>query len=391
MREQFDRVTDRSHTASMKYSFLEKEGLAPDTLPMWVADMDFETVPEVKECLTKIAEHGIYGYTGRTEAYKKAVCGWFLRRFGWKVQENWLISTPGVVCALAAAVRAFTKEGDGVMIQQPVYYPFRDVILRNGRNVVNNPLVESKEGYQMDFEDMEQKIVKDQVKLFLLCSPHNPVGRVWTTEELMKLAAVCERHQVLVVVDEIHCDFARKAFPFTPFGTLSGKVPARSVICTAPSKTFNLAGLQVSNVMIPDETLRKSFAAELNRCGIFGVGQFGLAACQTAYEKGEAWLEELLCYLEENYQYVRQFLAEHLPGVRLTQLQGTYLIWMDFRACGMDDTQLKSRMRDVAKLWLDEGPMFGPEGSGFMRMNIAVPRKTLQDAMGRLKNAFFRL
>ena len=280
MKELFDRVVDRRDTASLKYSFLEKEGLASDTLPMWVADMDFETVPEVKECLTNVAQHGIYGYTGRTRAYKAAVCGWFRRRFGWHVQEKWLVSTPGVVFALAAAVRAFTKEGDGVMIQQPVYYPFRDVILRNGRKVVNNALIQTEDGYRMDFEDMEEKIVKEQVTLFLLCSPHNPVGRVWTREELLKLAAICERHQVLVVADEIHCDFVRKSFFFTPFGTLPGQVPARSVICTAPSKTFNLAGLQVSNVMIADEQLRKTFVDELNRCGIFGVGQFGLAACE---------------------------------------------------------------------------------------------------------------
>ncbi len=391
MKELFDRVVDRRDTASLKYSFLEKEGLASDTLPMWVADMDFETVPEVKECLTNVAQHGIYGYTGRTRAYKAAVCGWFRRRFGWHVQEKWLVSTPGVVFALAAAVRAFTKEGDGVMIQQPVYYPFRDVILRNGRKVVNNALIQTEDGYRMDFEDMEEKIVKEQVTLFLLCSPHNPVGRVWTREELLKLAAICEHHHVLVVADEIHCDFVRKSFFFTPFGTLPGQVPARSVICTAPSKTFNLAGLQVSNVMIADEQLRKTFVDELNRCGIFGVGQFGLAACETAYEKGEAWLEELIGYLEENYQYVRRYLAEHLPKIRLTPLEGTYLIWMDVKAFGMDDEQLKTHMREAAKLWLDEGPMFGPEGSGFMRMNIAVPRKTLQDAMERLKNAFFRL
>ena len=236
--------------------------------------------------------------------------------------------------------------------------------------------------------DMEEKIRENNVKLFLLCSPHNPVGRVWTRKELTAAAEICSRYQVIVAADEIHCDFVRPGFVHTPYGTLPEELVKKSVICTAPSKTFNLAGLQASNIIIPDETLRRQFLGELNACASFGAGMFGLEACRIAYETGEEWLEELLLYLEGNYQYVRNFLKEQLPGIRLIQPEGTYLIWMDFRSLGYSDEQLKEKMRYEAKLWLDEGTMFGAEGSGFMRMNIAAPRSTIEEAMRRLKAAF---
>lgn len=388
MNYNFDKIIDRKGTASEKYSFLEKKGFSEDTLPMWVADMDFETVPEVKEKLKELAEHGIYGYTGRTDEYYKAVCSWFSRRFQWEIEQNWIISTPGIVFALAAAVRAFTNPNDGVMIQQPVYYPFESVILRNHRTVVNNQLKLTDGKYEMDFELMERQIKEHHVKLFLLCSPHNPVGRVWTRDELMKTAEICSKYNVIVAADEIHCDFVRKGFRHTSFGTLPEEFSHRSIICTAPSKTFNLAGLQASNIIISNNELRSRYLTELNACASFGAGMFGLAACETAYKTGEPWLEALLTYLEQNYQYVKNFLAEHLPKIRLTELEGTYLIWMDFRSCQLDDEELKEKMRYDAKLWLDEGTMFGAAGSGFMRMNIAVPRKVLEDAMIRLKTAF---
>ena len=314
--------------------------------------------------------------------------GWFQKRFGWKTDRKWVISTPGVVFALAAAVRAFTRPGDSVLIQQPVYYPFKNVIERNGRKVINNPLVLKDGTYRMDLEDMEEKIRENNVKLFLLCSPHNPVGRVWTRKELTAAAEICSRYRVIVAADEIHCDFARPGFVHTPYGTLPEELVKKSVICTAPSKTFNLAGLQASNIIIPDETLRRQFLGELNACASFGAGMFGLEACRIAYETREEWLEELLLYLEGNYQYVRNFLKEQLPGIRLIQPEGTYLIWMDFRSLGYSDEQLKEKMRYEAKLWLDEGIMFGAEGSGFMRMNIAAPRSTIEEAMKRLKAAF---
>lgn len=390
MKYDFDSVIDRRDTACEKYSFLKKHGLDEDVLPMWVADMDFETVPEIKERLRQITEHGIYGYTGRTDAYNEAVISWFSRRFQWKIEDRWIISTPGVVFALATAVRTYTEPGDGILIQQPVYYPFERVISRNGRVPVISRLIGGTEQYEMDFIDMERKIREQNVKMMILCSPHNPVGRVWKKEELEQLGTLCEKYGVTVVVDEIHCDFVRKGYKHVPFGTLEpfGK---KAVICTAPSKTFNLAGLQASNIIIADPVLRRKFVTELNAQGMFGAGLYGLAACQTAYETGEEWLEQLLDYLEGNYQYIKTYLQEKLPKVRLTELQGTYLIWMDFRAYGYTDQELNRIMQKEAKLWLDDGPMFGQGGSGFMRLNLATPKSLVEDAMERLYHAFGQL
>lgn len=390
MKYDFDSVIDRRDTACEKYSFLKKHGLDEDVLPMWVADMDFETVPEIKERLRQITEHGIYGYTGRTDAYNEAVISWFSRRFQWKIEDRWIISTPGVVFALATAVRTYTEPGDGILIQQPVYYPFERVISRNGRVPVISRLIRGTEQYEMDFIDMERKIREQNVKMMILCSPHNPVGRVWKKEELEQLGTLCEKYGVTVVVDEIHCDFVRKGYKHVPFGTLEpfGK---KAVICTAPSKTFNLAGLQASNIIIADPVLRRKFVTELNAQGMFGAGLYGLAACQTAYETGEEWLEQLLDYLEGNYQYIKTYLQEKLPKVRLTELQGTYLIWMDFRAYGYTDQELNRIMQKEAKLWLDDGPMFGQGGSGFMRLNLAAPKSLVEDAMERLYHAFGQL
>lgn len=390
MKYDFDSVIDRRDTACEKYSFLKKHGLDEDVLPMWVADMDFETVPEIKERLRQITEHGIYGYTGRTDAYNEAVISWFSRRFQWKIEDRWIISTPGVVFALATAVRTYTEPGDGILIQQPVYYPFERVISRNGRVPVISRLIGGTEQYEMDFIDMERKIREQNVKMMILCSPHNPIGRVWKKEELEQLGTLCEKYGVTVVVDEIHCDFVRKGYKHVPFGTLEpfGK---KAVICTAPSKTFNLAGLQASNIIIADPVLRRKFVTELNAQGMFGAGLYGLAACQTAYETGEEWLEQLLDYLEGNYQYIKTYLQEKLPKVRLTELQGTYLIWMDFRAYGYTDQELNRIMQKEAKLWLDDGPMFGQGGSGFMRLNLATPKSLVEDAMERLYHAFGQL
>lgn len=387
MKYDFDKVIDRKGTACEKYDFIKAQGLDEDVLPMWVADMDFETVPEVKERMKQIAEHGIYGYTGRTDAYYGAVGEWFLRRFSWNINQRWIISTPGVVFALSAAVRAFTDIGDSVLIQQPVYYPFERMITRNHRKLVVSTLKETEGYYEVDFEDMEKKIQENQVKLFLLCSPHNPIGRVWRKEELERAARLCEKYGVLVVADEIHCDFVREGYRHIPFGTLK-PWGEQAVVCTAPSKTFNLAGLQASNIIIADAGLKRKFVSELNAQGAFGAGLFGLEACRVAYETGEEWLTELLSYLEGNYQYIKSYVKIHLPKIRLTELEGTYLIWMDFRAYGYSDRELNEKMLKEAKIWLDDGPMFGQGGSGFMRMNIAAPRSVITDAMERLKKVF---
>lgn len=388
MKYDFDKVIDRTGTSCEKHSFMRENGLSEDTLGMWVADMDFETAPEVKAKIEEVAAHGIYGYTGKKEEYYEAVIRWFGERFGWKIRKKWILTTPGVVFALATAVRAYTEEQDAILIQRPVYYPFSRVVEQNGRRLVNSPLLLRDGKYVMDYEDMERKIVEQHVKMFILCSPHNPVSRVWTREELLRAAEICMRHQVLMLVDEIHCDFVLPGHHHTSFATLSEEVAEHAVICTAPSKTFNLAGLQLSNIVIQNPELRKKFVRELNKTSYYGANIFGQMACQAAYEKGADWLEELLLYLKGNVDYIRDYLEEYLPKVHLIEPEGTYLLWMDFRDYGYAPGKLQNMMLHEAGLWLDEGMMFGEEGAGFMRINIASPRSVVREAMERIKRVF---
>lgn len=384
----FDKIIDRRNTYSLKYDTASGRGLPEDVLPLWVADMDFQAPPAVIEALVKRSEHGIFGYTEPGEDYYEGVQNWFRERFGWETQRQWLVQTPGVVFALAMAVRAFTQEGDGVLIQQPVYYPFASVVKNNHRKLVNNPLVYENGGYQMDFEDLEAKIVANGVKLFLLCSPHNPVGRVWTKEELQKLGEICLRHGVTVVSDEIHADFVWSGYEHTVFATLGEEFVQNAVICTAPTKTFNLAGLQVSNIFIPNENLRQKFQEEMARTGYGRLNTMALLACQAAYTAGGQWLEELKTYLEGNIKLVQNFLKENLPSVHLVEPQGTYLLWLDFSNLGLSEEEREKRLIHQAKLWLNTGTLFGPEGKGFERMNIACPRPFLEKALENLAEAF---
>lgn len=383
----FDRVVERRGTNCLKYDFAKERGRREELLPLWVADMDFETAPCVKKRLQKAVEHGIFGYSEGKEDYFAAVHAWYERYYGWDVKKEWLIKTPGVVYALAACVRAFTQKGDAVLLQQPVYYPFGEVILDNGRKLVNSPLVLTNGRYEMNFADLEEKIVLEKVKLFLLCSPHNPVGRVWTREELRKVGEICLRHGVLVVSDEIHSDFTWPGKKHQVFAALDPAFSDITVTCTAPSKTFNLAGLQISNIFIENAELRKRFQKEVARTGYSQVGLFGLIACQAAYEEGHEWLEELKAYLYENLLFVRSFLKEQVPEVKLVEPEGTYLLWLDFRGLSLSGEQLEDLIVKKAKLWLDSGRMFGPDGEGFQRINIACPRSVLVRAMEQLRDA----
>lgn len=384
MKYDFDRVIERRNTNSLKYDFAAERGQPEGLLPLWVADMDFSAPPEVLEEIGRVAAHGIFGYTEVKDAYYRALIDWFASRHGHSFTRRDVVKTPGVVFALAQAIRAFTQPGDGVIIQPPVYYPFYEVIGENARVVVKNPLVYRDGAYRIDYEDFERKIRENAVKLFLLCSPHNPVGRVWTRDELERLNAICERHGVLVVSDEIHCDFV-----FSPHGhTCYGLLNDRAVIATAPSKTFNLAGLQVANLVVKDAALRHRLRAEISKSGYSQLNTLGLAACQSAYAHGAAWLEQLKAYLAGNIELVREFLSAHLPGVRLVEPQGTYLLWLDFSAYGLSQAELDRRVVHGAGLWLDSGTMFGSEGEGFQRINIACPKATLLEALRRLGEAF---
>lgn len=381
----FDKIVERRGTGSLKYDLAAKWGMPEDVLPLWVADMDFETSSYVVDALAQRLQHGIFGYTESGEGYFEAVKDWMMRRHSWKVQEDWLVKTPGVVFALAMAVKAYTEPGDGVLIQQPVYYPFSQVIRENGRRVVNNPLYLGDDNrYHIDFEDFERKLVEEKIKLFILCSPHNPVGRVWTGEELCHLGDLCVRHHVIVISDEIHADFVFQG-KHQVFAGLKKEYEPISVICTAPSKTFNLAGLVLSNIFIPDEELRRKFCGQMDGAGTSQIGTMGIIACEAAYSKGEEWYQAMLRYVKDNIDYISQYTKEKLPGVHMVEHEGTYLVWLDFRETGLDEKTLEYKIVHEAKLWLDGGTMFGEEGSGFQRINAACPRKMLVEAMERIK------
>lgn len=387
MNYDFDTVIDRRGTDCLKYDFAKERGKREDVLPLWVADMDFRTAPEILERLEKTVQHGIFGYSEGKEDYFQAVQNWYDEHFGWKVQRNWLVKTPGVVFAIAAAIRAFTKEGDSVLLQQPVYYPFSEAILDNHRNLVNNPLKLVDGHYEIDFEDFERKIEENEVRLFLLCSPHNPVGRVWKEWELRKLGDICLKHGVLVVSDEIHSDFTYEGYVHHVLAGLDPKYADITITCTAPSKTFNLAGLQVSNIFISNPKLKKQFREAIASAGYSQVNLMGLVACKAAYENGGEWLAQMKSYLAENLTFVKTFLRERLPEIRLIEPEGTYLIWLDFRELKLSEEKLEDLIVNKARLWLDSGAMFGVDGEGFERMNIACPRKTLCRAFTQLEEA----
>lgn len=387
MHYDFDEVIDRTGTNSVKFDFAAEHGKPIDVLPLWVADMDFRAPQPVLDALQKAVDHGIFGYSGTKEDYDRAVIGWFQRRLHWDPEPKWLVKTPGVVFALATAVRALTQPGDAVIVQPPVYYPFYNVVTNNGRELVKNPLCYQNGRYTIDFSDFEEKIVRHKVKLFLLCSPHNPVGRVWTREELKELGRICAKHDVFVVSDEIHCDFAFPEHPHTVFSDANPELAEQTIICTAPSKTFNLAGLQASNIWIPGGGARTLFRQELSRCGYSGLNLMGLVACQAAYTSGEEWLEQCRDYLRANLSYLREFLAANLPELRLVEPEGTYFAWVDCSGLGLSRQELDRLIEEKAKLWLDAGHMFGEESEQFQRIVLACPRKTLERALDRLERA----
>jgi cystathionine beta-lyase len=382
----FDTVIERKGTNSLKYDFAPERGMPEGLLPMWVADMDFAAPPEVLEDLHKTVTHGIFGYTETKQDYYDALSAWFSSRFHYAFEKRDVIKTPGVVFALAMAVRSFTEPGESVLIQTPVYYPFFEVIRDNDRIVVENPLVYSEGTYKIDFEDFERNIKENAVKLFLLCSPHNPVGRVWSVAELTRIGEICGKYGVLVVSDEIHCDFVWEGFRHTCFGTLF----ENCIVATAPSKTFNIAGLQVANIIIKNPKIRHRFKDEISKSGYSQLNTMGLAACQSAYTHGGKWLSALKEYLQGNIALVDSFLKEKIPNVHVVPLQGTYLLWLDFRAYDLPQRVLDEKIVDEAHLWLDGGTMFGRGGEGFQRMNIACPRATLLSALEQLERVFTR-
>lgn len=390
MRYNFDEIVDRRNTNSIKYDFAKEMGKPEDAIPLWVADMDFRTPKPVREALVKSAEHGIFGYSKAKKDYFDAIYNWFKTRFDWEVEESWLVKTPGVVYALSVAIRSLTQAGDAVIIQEPVYHPFASTIINNKCQLVNSSLIYKDGKYQIDFEDFEAKIEANDVKMFILCSPHNPVGRVWTKDELIQLGDICIKHKVIIVSDEIHCDFVYGQNKHLIFTSLKDAYLDNTIICTAPSKTFNLAGLQASNIFIANEELRQKFETELAIGGYGKLNTMGLIACQTAYEHGAQWVDDLNQYLEENLKTIRNFLLERLPEVKLIEPEGTYLIWLDFNDLGLGEEALDDLITQEAKLWLNSGAMFGEGGKGFQRVNIACPKVTIEKMLLQLEAAIHK-
>lgn len=385
----FDKVINRKNTRCLKYDFAERRGMPKDVLPLWVADMDFETSSYVEDALVERAKEGIFGYSEVQTPYFEIVRDWMKKHHDWDVQEKWLIKTPGIVMALAMAVKAYTKPGEGVLLQLPVYYPFSEVIKDNGRNVVSNTLYLGEDNrYHIDFEDFERKIIEENIKLFFLCNPHNPVGRVWNKQELTQIGDICVKHGVIVVSDEIHQDFVFKG-KHTVFASLKKEYEDISITCTSPSKTFNLAGLMMSNIFIANRELRHNFRRELDAAGISQLGIMGLVACEAAYKNGEVWYQAMLSYVKENIAFTKEFVEKNLPGVTMIDLEGTYLVWLDFRKTGLSVDELEHRVIHKAKLWLDSGKIFGECGIGFQRINVACPRSILEDALNRIKAAIY--
>lgn len=347
--------------------------------------MDFKTSSYVEDAIAEWAGHGIFGYSEVKTPYFEIIRDWMREQHGWEPQEGWLVKTPGVVFALAVAVRAYTQPGDAVLIQQPVYYPFSEVARDNGRKVVSNNLyLGGDRRYHIDFEDFENKIKEEKIKLFLLCSPHNPVGRVWTLEELARLGDICARYGVTVVSDEIHHDFIFQGKHHV-FASLEKKYEEISIICTSPSKTFNLAGMMLSNIFIPNQKLRGKFKKELDATGISQLGIMGLVACEAAYSKGGEWYHAMLSYVKDNIAFTRHYVDECLPGVEVVKQEASYLVWLDFRGLGLETEELDRRIIHQAKLWLDSGKIFGMSGRGFQRINVACPRSILKEALQRLE------
>lgn len=381
MKYDFDKLISRRGTDSYKWDSAKNE----EVLPMWVADMDFHTAPAIVDTLRRRVEHGIFGYTRVPDSYYEAVTDWFARRHNWTIDREWIIYTSGVVPAVSAIIKALTTPGDKVLVQTPVYNCFFSSIRNNGCEIVSSPLLKTGDTYRIDYDDLEQKAADEKAKVMLLCNPHNPAGRVWTREELMRVGDICLRHGVTVVSDEIHGELVFPGYIYTPFASLSDGFLQHSVTCISPSKAFNIAGLQIANMVCADEEMRRKIDKAININEVCDVNPFGVIATIAAYNEGEEWLRQLLEYLYENYIRMRDFCREYLPDFLITRLEGTYLVWMDCRKLKRTSEELEKVLIEEAALHLNAGSMYGVEGEGFMRWNIACPRARLLDGLERFR------
>lgn len=381
MKYNFDEIVSRRHTCSYKWDSAPSD--EKEVLPLWVADMDFRTAPVIVEALERRVRHGIFGYVRVPDAYYESVARWFVRRHGWKMETDWIIYTSGVVPAISAAIKALTVPGDGVVVQTPVYNCFFSSIRNNGCRVVPNPLIYENRTYRIDFEDLDRKTADPGVRLLLLCNPHNPAGRVWTREELVRIGEICQKNGVRVIADEIHCELVFPGHEYVPFASTGENQLRNSVTCVSPSKAFNLAGLQIASIISCDRTVRERIDRAININEVCDVNPFGVEATIAAYEGGEDWLLQLLDYLKGNYDLLCDFFKTYLPQIPVTSLEGTYLVWTDCRAFHLPSDVLQTLLLEETGLWLNSGTLYGAEGEGFLRWNIACPRVVLHDALTR--------
>ncbi|QQZ10011.1 MalY/PatB family protein [Heyndrickxia vini] len=388
----FETVVNRTNTGSSKWEQMKgwNPNVSEEAIPFSVADMEFKNPPEIIEGLKEYLDSSILGYTQPTENYLKAVCGWMEKRHNWKINSEWIVGSAGVVGAFYSAIRAFSNPGDGIIIMSPVYYPFYSAIELNNRKVVKNPLINTGSSYEIDFNDLEMKAKEHTNKILLFCSPHNPTGRVWTKEELEKVGEICLKNNILLISDEIHFDLIMPDHKHTVFASLSDELADNTIVCTAPSKTFNLAGMQTSNIIIPNEDLRETYVKEIQSQGVFSLNILGYKACEIAYTKCEKWLDELLGLIYHNHLELKKYMEENIPEIKVHDLQGTYLQWMDFNGLGLDKDELEKLMHEN-ELFFDEGYVFGEEGNGFERMNLACPTKTMMVGLERLKKTTDRI
>lgn len=387
MKHDFDLLTIRRNTNSYKWDSAEHD----DVIPMWVADMDFKTAPSIIAALRERVEQGIFGYTKVPEEYYAAAINWFSRRHGWKFERDWMIYTSGVVPAISAILKALTNPGDKVIVQTPVYNCFFSSIRNNGCIASENTLLQKDGKYFIDFDDLEKRAAEPEAKVLLLCNPHNPTGRVWTREELLTVADICKRNNVIVVSDEIHCELVYKPYKYIPFGSLSDDVMQNSVVCVSPSKAFNIAGLQIANIICKDAERRAKIDKAININEVCDVNPFGVLATIAAYNEGAEWLEQLIDYLWGNYEMLSSYFSENFPNLPVTKLEGTYLVWVDCRQLGMSSSELEKGLLEKGKVWVNEGVMYGKDGEGFIRINIACPRERLMEGLKRLKNGLASL
>lgn len=390
MRYNLDEKIDRKGTGAIKWTLPEPHPRADELIPLWVADMDFAIAPEIQQALEERLRHPVYGYTTPRECYYQSFIEWFRSRHGYKVSKDWILPTIGVIPGLAATLRCLSPQKRKIIVQPPVYNYFFTVIEGAGYSLLENPLEERDGLYKMNFANLERLAADPEVAAILLCNPHNPVGRVWQREELEQLAQIAERHNLLVVSDEIHCELAYQ--PYTPMGSLEGRFPSLRVISLfSPSKAFNLAGLQMANVVVSQPELRERIAQEFTVLGVSHLSPLAIEASIAAYRLGQPWLEEVKVYIYENYLWLKSFLAERLPKVRLTPLEGTYLAWLDCRALGLEDTAaFTERLLSKQLLWLNAGKPYGAGGEGFLRLNLACPRAILEEGLERLAEALLK-